>query len=77
MVKKIIIQKGEYIRFKKFERIIKPTFMVCAHFEVILVPEDEMQNPDESYTNKYHKHVACSYGDKLLRADDTFRKPFK
>ena len=30
-----------------------------------------------SLTNKYHKHIACSYGYKLLRVDDTFGKPFK
>ena len=23
------------------------------------------QNPNESYTNKYQKHVACSYGYDL------------
>ena len=30
-----------------------------------------------SLTNKYHKHIAYSYGYKLLRVDDTFSKPFK
>ena len=31
-------------------------------FESILVPEDNgMQNPEGSYTNKYQKHIACSY----------------
>ena len=34
------------------------------------------QNPDESYTNKYQKHVACSYGCKLICVDDKFSKPF-
>ena len=28
----------------------------------MLVPEDNgKQNPNESYTNKYQKHVGCSY----------------
>lgn len=32
-------------------------------FESILVPgNNEKQNPDESYTNIYQKHTACSYG---------------
>ena len=39
----------------------------------MLVPEDNgKQNPEESYTNKYQKHIACSYGCKLVRVDDKF-----
>ena len=35
---------------------------LCS-FESILVPKDnEKHNPNESYTNKCQKHVACSYG---------------
>ena len=42
------------------------------------MPEDNgMLNPNESYTNKYQKHVACSYGYKLVCVDDQFSKPFK
>ena len=42
------------------------------------MPEDNgMLNPSESYTNKYQKHVACSYGYKLVCVDDQFSKPFK
>ena len=35
------------------------------------------QNSEEPYTNKYQKHIACSYSCKLLCADDKFSKPFK
>ena len=36
-------------------------------FESILVPEHNgKQNPDEPYTSNYQKHVACSYGYKLV-----------
>ena len=35
------------------------------------------QNPDESYTNKYQKHVVCSYGYKLVCIDDKFSKTFE
>ena len=60
-------KKGEYVKFKNFERKIKSPFMIYADFESILVPEDNgKQNPNESYTNKYQKHVACSYGYKLV-----------
>ena len=31
---------------------------------------------DESYANKYQKHVACSYGYKLECADDKFSQTF-
>ena len=52
--------------------------MIYADFESILVPEDNgKQNPNESYTNKYQKHVACSYGYKLVCVDDKFSKSFK
>ena len=56
-------QKSEYIIFKNFGRKIKPPFTIYADFESILVPEDNAkQSQNESYTNKYQKHVACSYG---------------
>ena len=58
-------KKSEYVKFRNFERKIKSLFMIYVDFESILVPEDnEKQNPNESYTNKYHKHVAYSYGYK-------------
>ena len=42
------------------------------------MPEDNgKQNPRESYTNNHQKHIACSYGYKLVYVDDKFCKPFK
>ena len=39
------------------------------------MPEDNgKKNPNESYTNKYQKHVACNYGYKLVCTDDKFSK---
>ena len=35
------------------------------------------QNLEESYTNKYKKHIACSYDHKLVCIDDKFSKYFK
>ena len=41
------------------------------------MPDDNgKQNPEESYTNKYQKHIACSYGYKLVFVDEKFRKSF-
>ena len=70
-------KKGEHIKFKIYGRKIKSPFMIYADLESILVPEDNgKQNPNESYTNKYQKHVACSYGYKLVCVDDKFSTPF-
>ena len=70
-------KKGEYIKLKTFERKIK-SFMIYADFESIIVPEENgKQNPNESYTSKYQKHIACSYGYKLVCFDEKFNQPFK
>ena len=71
-------KKVEYIKFKNCERKIKSPFMNYVDFESIVVPDDNVkQNPDESYTNKHQKHVACSYGYKLVCIDDKFSKSFE
>ena len=47
--------------------------MIYADFEIIIKPEDNWkQNPDDSFTNKYEKHVVCSYDYKLVCVDDKF-----
>ena len=71
-------KKYEYVNFKTFERKINSPFMIYADFESIIVPKDnKKQNPWESYTNKYQKHIACSYSYKLVCVDDKFSKLFK
>ena len=56
-------KKGEFIKFNNYERKVKSAFMIYADFKSIPVPEDnDEQNPDESYTNKYQKQVAINYG---------------
>ena len=69
-----IPKKGEYIKLN----ILRSLFMIYADFESNLVLEDNgNQNPNESYTNKCQKHVACSCGYKLVCVDDKFSQPFK
>ena len=52
--------------------------MIYAYLKSILVPEDNgKQNPNEPYTSKYKKYVACSYGYKLACVDEKFSQPFK
>ena len=64
-------KKDEFVKFKNHERKIKSPFMIYANFESILVPEDNgKQYPEESYTDKYQKDIACSYGDKLVCVDN-------
>ena len=59
--------KGEYIRFKNYESKLKSQLMIYADFESISVTEDNgKQNSEESYMNKYQKHVAFSNGCKLV-----------
>ena len=71
-------KKGEYVKFKNFERNKKSPFMIYADFESTVLHEDNgKQNPNDSYTNKYQKHVACSYGYKLVCVDDKFSESFK
>ena len=73
-----MFKKGKYVKFKNFERKIKSPFVIYMDFQSILMPENHVkQNPNDSYTNKYKKHVACSCGYKLVRVDDKFIKPFK
>ena len=50
--------------------------MIYVDFESILVPKDnEKQNPNGSYTNKYQKHITCSYDYKSVYVDDKFSEP--
>ena len=55
-------KKGEFIKFKNYEREIKSPFINYADYPDCA----EKHNLDEPYTDKYHKHVACSYGHKLV-----------
>ena len=71
-------KNGEYVKFENYERKIKSPFTIYPDFESILVPGDNgKQNLNQSYTSKYQKHVAYSYGYKLVCIDDKFSKPFK
>ena len=52
--------------------------MIYADFESILVSENNRKkNPNEFHSNKYQKHVACSYGYKLACVDNRFSQHFK
>ena len=65
----IISKKGEHVKFKNFERKnYHSSFMqILKVFLYLKILE----------SNKYQKHIACSYGYKLVCSDDKFSKPFK
>ena len=65
-------KKGEYIKFKKCERKIKPPFMIYADFEI-----NGKQNLKEFYTNKYQRYITCIYSYILVCVDDKLSKTFK
>ena len=67
-------KNGECVRFNKYKRKIKSQLIIYADFESVLMSEDnEKENCEEYYTNKYKKHVACSHDYKLC-VDDKFCK---
>ena len=73
----IMPKKSEYAKSIIFEKK-KSLFTIDADFESILGPEDnEKQNPEQSYINKYQKHIACSYSYKVVCVNNHFSKPFK
>ena len=41
-----------------------------------MLEDNKKQNPGKSYTNNHQKHVACSYGHKLVFIDDKVSKFF-
>ena len=68
-------KKYEYVKFKNCEMKIRSPFMIYADCKSVLVLENnEKQNSDECFTNKYQKHIASSYVYKLVCVDDKFSK---
>ena len=55
-------EKGEYVKFKNYEIKIESSLIIYADFGILVPENNGTQNPEKSYTNKYQKHIACSYG---------------
>ena len=63
---------------KNYEIKKKSPFIIYADIENILVTENNgKKNSKGSNTNKYQKHIACSYGYKLVCVDNRSSKPVK
>ena len=68
-----VSKKGETAKSKNYGRKKND-----ADFDSILVPEDnEIKNPNNSYSNKHQYNAPCSYSYKLIQVVDKCRKPFK
>ena len=53
-------KRGEYVKFKNYERNTNSPLTSYEDFESILVPTNNgKQNSKESYTDKYEKHIAA------------------
>ena len=50
---------------------------LCRFWNYICARRKWKENPVESYTKKYQKHIACSYGCKLVCLDYQLSNPFK
>ena len=71
------LKKVNMLDSKIFKKT-KSLFMIYANFESIFVSADnKKQNLNESYTNKYQKHVASGYGYRLTGVDNKFSKALK
>ena len=54
----IMPKKQEYVKLRNYESEIKS---LLRRFGIVPV-DNEKQTSEDSYTNKYQKHIACSYG---------------
>ena len=59
----------------KIMRRLKSPLMIYADYESILVVENNgTQNPKSLILTNIKKHIACSYGYKLVCVDDKFKE---
>ena len=69
--------EGECLKFKSFRETIKIPFVIYADLEALLEKLTVLEKTEDN-TEKLQKHVACSYGYKVVCCyDDTLFKPFK
>ena len=72
--------EGEVNKFKSFKETVKIPFVIYADLESILhkLTVTQKQEIEQEQTEKLQKHVACSYGYKVVCCyDDRLSKPFK
>ena len=73
-------KEGNNITFGNFHKQLLPPLVIFADFEYNIkkyFKKLNRINPDISYTDKYQKHIVCSYGYRVICTDDKFSKPVK
>ena len=69
--------EGEITKFKSFRETIKIPFVIYADLEALLEKLTVLESSEDN-TEKLQKHVACSYGYKVVCCyDERLSKPFK
>ena len=74
-------KEGTKIKFKNHRNSMPVPFVIYADFESILVPEEKKdveKDEDQSHTNRYQTHQACSFGLKTVcHYDDKYSGKYK
>ena len=70
-------KKGSSVKFTNFHKQLPVPFVIYADFEALTKKIDSCQpNDNKSYSEKYQKHIDCSYAYKVVCCyDDKFTKP--
>ena len=74
--KTVGLYENEYGRLKNFKRLLKAPSIIYAGLENIFKPANKNKNNGSS-NKKYQNHIVCSYGYKLIRADDQQIRTYK
>ena len=72
--------EGEVTKFKSFKETVKIPFVIYADLESLLhkLTVTQKLEVDQEQTEKLQKHVACSYGYKVVCCyNDSLSKPYK
>jgi hypothetical protein len=70
-------KEGTKIKFKNHRNSMPVPFVIYADFESILVPEEKKdmeKDEDQSHTNRYQTHQACSFGLKSRCQQNSYNR---
>ena len=75
VARKILPEPGTILEFNNFNKSMRVPFVIYADFESFIKPIDScVNNPDNSYTNKYQKHTPSSVCYYIKCFDDEIYK---
>ena len=72
-------KKGSLVKFTNYHKQLPVPFVIYADFEALTQKIDSCKpNDNKSFSEKYQKHVDCSYAYKLVCCyDDKYSKPIQ